>query len=174
MSPSLLFEWFWLLAAAVLLVNLAIWRARLGRMQRAGEASADDIVRFLRPLCVGGLLACGLLLVIQRVAGWNSPVCAQVLPLSDPWALASLAVTLGAWSAVVGWVCVGEGAELISRLSPALGRRYPGRAVSARVLRLAVPGLLLLALLGPLLSRMASPPGEAVARQCYPAGGGSP
>jgi hypothetical protein len=168
-----IFRWVWLLIGAALLLTAVIWRAQLLRMQRAGEASAEDVSRFLRTVVGGGGLACAILLVLQLAAGWDNPSCAQMLPLSDRWALASRLVSLALWAATLGWLWLGDGAELISRLSPGLVRGYSGRTIPPRRLRHALTALVLLAAVGSALPRISPQPGEAAAEaHCAPGPGG--
>ncbi|HEU0053847.1 MAG TPA: hypothetical protein VFQ39_11755 [Longimicrobium sp.] len=141
-----LFRFVWFLALAALAVNVPLWRRRLRLMAADGALPADEPDR----LTAGAVLALGLpslgFAAIALLADWPSTACG--VPLASPPVFASGLLTVVCWASLLAWLWLGGGAETLSRVSPALARRYPGRAWSPRRVRIAVTLLLAATLAG--------------------------
>jgi hypothetical protein len=155
----LLFKYFWFVAAAFMLVNIVIWRQRFATIVDRGivtRAEADRFVLGLAAWLVGGPLLMG---TIAMAAGWSSPFCAGILQFdSVPRALIS-GLSVAAWAAVLWWIWLGKGAELLARVGPALARRpvYDKQYSPARV-RLFVTTLIVVSGVGGAIAWRTMPP----------------
>jgi hypothetical protein len=140
----LLFRYFWFFGAAMMLVNVVLWRRRLPRLVAAGTMTKREMDGFLWG---GGLLLVGppiLLGVIGLAAGWSDPFCAGAFSFDGPARAANSLVILGMWAAGLWWVWLGNGADLLGRVGPVLNShpRYD-RRYSPRLVRLATTALVL-------------------------------
>ena len=144
-----LFRYLWFFCAAVMLANVLLWRRRLTRLVDAGtitKRELDDFLRGAALLLVGAPVLLGL---IGLVAGWSDPFCAGAFSFDGPARAASSLVTLGTWAAGLWWVWMGNGADVLGRVAPALSShpRYD-RRYSPRLVKLATTGLVLLCGIG--------------------------
>src|SRR3954464_7797702 len=111
-----IFRYFWFVCAAVMAVNLVIWRRRFTPLLVSGTVTQREVDLFLlwaRAWLVGVPLLLG---AIGLAAGGTSPFCASFLAFDTvPRAMVSLGVvsTLGA---TLWWLWRGNGAELLSRI----------------------------------------------------------
>lgn len=142
----MIFRYFWLLMLAVVAVNAVIYRGRFRRMEAAGVLSPTDSGRLLRAWIVGlGGLSLAFA-ALQLAAGWDSPFCVHARPLTDPFVLGFWLVAAVAWAAFVAWIFAWGGDALVSRASPALTQRYPGRGWSPRTARIGAVVIVVAAL----------------------------
>jgi hypothetical protein len=114
----LVLRYFWFFCAAVMSVNIVIWRRRLRTVVSRGSAKQDDVDRFLRGAAaslIGGPILLGL---IALAAGWSSPCCAGVLEFDTlPRALTS-GVIVAESLALLFWIWLGKGADLLAVVGP--------------------------------------------------------
>jgi hypothetical protein len=133
MPPFL--RYFWFLCAAVMLVNVGIWRRRLAPLVAAGVVSREEADRFTRGAPFWLILPCLLLAAISLAAGWSDPFCAGVLSFADGPRRATSAIIVATWVALLWWIWLGRGADFLARVGPALTnaadyqRRYSAGAV---------------------------------------------
>lgn len=155
-----IFRYFWFLFAAAMAINVLLWRRRLLIAVDRGRASRDEVdafVRWLGTCLVGGGIAIGL---TELAAGWSSPFCAVVGSAADVPHVVSAAIELGAMLILLLWVWRGNGADLLARIGPALGRTpnydktYPPQYVRA-----FVSFAVLVALASRVAAQAAMPPG---------------
>jgi hypothetical protein len=143
MSGTWIFRYFWFIGAAFMFVNILIWRRRLNALVGQGALSESDATHFTR-VALAGL--CGLSLalgIISLLAGWSDPFCSQGLSFRDAPTAASSIITIGGWVAFLGWVWIGNGADLLGRIVPALARRpIAGTHYSAERVRTVVTVLI--------------------------------
>lgn len=127
MNPPPIFRYVPLVFAGVALLNVLIWSRRLRRLQASGGITRADAGRFLRT--VGGALVFAFLAwaLLVLAAGWPDPFCMQALPLRDPLVAATYAATIVPVLLVMVWVLAFGGDQVVSRASPALTQRFPGR-----------------------------------------------
>jgi hypothetical protein len=146
---QLYFNYFWFICAAVMLINVAIFRRRFTTIVSHGvltKAEADHFIVWLAVWFVGGPLLAG---VIALVAGWPSPLCAGILQFdSAPKALFA-ALSLAGWAALLWWVWRGGGADFLARAGPALSRPpVYDRKYSPSVVRAVVTAFVLFFAIG--------------------------
>lgn len=153
-----LFQYFWFVGAAFMLVNIAIWRRRLAVVVERGAATKAEVDRFVSWLAVYLVGAPIVMGVIGLVAGWSSPFCAGVLLFADvPRSIVSL-VTVAGWFALLWWVWRGAGADFLSRVGPALAQRPSYDTVySPRVVRLVVTAIVVLSSIGSVVTSRTMP-----------------
>jgi hypothetical protein len=156
-----IFEYFWFVCAAFMLINVLVLRRRLATTVARGNATAAETERFVRwagACLIGGPLTLG---VIGLAAGWPSPFCAGVLSFGDvPRSLVSL-VTLAGWVLLLWWVWRGDGAAFLSRVGPALSQRPDyDKSYPPHLVRLAVTAMVLVSGVGAIVvsRRMPLPP----------------
>jgi len=161
--PASLFRYFWLLFIAVMLVNAAIWRHRLRQLEALGGVSRAEADRFLRGAVIAIVLFALVSELILALTGWPLPACLLSAPLTTPAPLAMAAITLVAWGLLLWWVWVGQGAQTLARVGPALFTRgqVTKREYSASVVRAAVTGIVVVSFIGSFVARLgvfAQPP----------------
>jgi len=154
----LFLRYFWFVCAIAMAVNVAILRSRLATLVSRGavsQAEADRFTRWAALWLIGGPTVLG---VIGLAARWPMPFCAGVLEFDSlPRALSSL-VILAAWIALLWWVWGEAGADLLSRIGPALGRSPSyDKAYSPRRVRLAVTALVLISAVGAVVASRSIP-----------------
>jgi hypothetical protein len=127
-------RFFWFIAAAVMLVNVAIWRRALVPLAARGVVGRDEVDRFARGAAFW-LAGPGVVLgVVALWAGWPAPLCAAPLSFADTPQAAASATMLIAWGALLWWIWRGGGADFLARVLPALpGRDGRGPAIPAAV-----------------------------------------
>ena len=147
-----IFRYFWFLCAAVMTVNIIIWRIRLAGAIERGMISREEADRFTRLAAlwlVGSSCAFGL---IGLVAGWSSPFCAGFLSFdSTPQALTAL-LMIALWSSTLLWVWRGKGAEFLARVGPMLNGRQSLITLSPRMVRVGVTAVVLASATGAAIS----------------------
>jgi hypothetical protein len=160
----LIFKYFWFLAAAAMLVNIAIWRLRIGAVVSRGgvtRAEADRFILWLAAWLVGVPLLMG---IVTIVAGWSSPFCAGILMFDSVPRILFSGLTLAAYAAALWWVWLGRGAELLAHIGPALRRRpSPDKQYSPTVVRAVVTAVVLISGFGgAIVWRMMPVPSDVV------------
>lgn len=147
-----IFRYFWFLCAAVMTVNIIIWRIRLaGAIERdmIAREEADRFTRLGALWLVGSSCAFGL---IGLAAGWSSPFCAGFLSFdSVPQAVTAI-LMIALWSCSLWWVWRGKGAEFLARVGPMLNARQSSSALSPRMVRLGVTAVVLASAAGSAIS----------------------
>lgn len=156
---NLILRHFWLLFLVVMLINVAIWRARLTALVSAGRASEEEVDRFIRGLAIAVIGYALVSEAIMLVAGWPNPLCVYTEPMTSPGVVASYLSTVVVWALLLWWVWRGPGAELLSRLGPGL-MRPPARptAYTPRQVRVVVTVLLAIAALAFVIGLQMQPP----------------
>lgn len=143
MMPAI-FKYFWFLCAAIMLVNVFVWRRRLRVTVDRGIATNAEVERFVwwvGAWLVGGPIVLG---VIGLAAGWRSPFCAEIFSFDTAPRLLTSMVNVGACGTLLWWVWRGSGADFLGRVGPALAtnpsykKRYSPTAV-----RLTITALVL-------------------------------
>jgi hypothetical protein len=140
-----IFQYFWFVCAAIMLLNILTWKRRLAGVVERGnatQAEVDHFIRWARVYLVGGPIAFG---VIALVADWPSPFCSGIMVFDDvSHTLVSL-LTLSGWIGFLWWIWRRDGAEFLARVAPALGTRpnYDAR-YSPRLVRMAITAIVLL------------------------------
>jgi hypothetical protein len=139
-----LFRYSWLLCAAAMVVNVGIWRRRLLVLMARGTLTSEAAARFIRGAALWLVTPCILLGLIALSAGWSGPCCRGVLSFRDAPSTATSAVILGLWTALLGWVWLGRGADVLGRIGPVLTNRPRyDHTVSPAVVRVTITGLIL-------------------------------
>jgi hypothetical protein len=154
--PDSIVRYFWLFFIVVMLVNVAIWRHRLRQLEALGGVSRAEADRFLRGAAVA-IVAFGLASeLVLALSGWPQPQCVLTGPLTTPATLATAAVNLVAWALLLRWVWVGQGAQTLARVGPALFTqgRVTKREYSVAVVRAAVTGFVALSFIGGVVWRL--------------------
>lgn len=136
---------FWFLCAAVWMVLIATTiRPKVAEAVRRDQITPAEGRRFVRGLAISIGLVCGILGMIALVADQPAPFCIEPMSFHDWPSAAANGFTLIAWSALLGWVWLGSGADLLGRIAPAFTnaprwrRRYsPGSVRVAVTLLLA-------------------------------------
>jgi hypothetical protein len=154
--PAPVFRYFWLLFIAVMLVNAAIWRHRLRQLEALGGVSRVEADRFLRGAVIAVVAFALASEVILALSGWPEPQCLVSGPLTAPATLATAAVTLVAWTLLLWWVWVGQGAQTLARVGPAIFSRgrVTKREYSASLVRAVVTGIVVMSLIGSVIARL--------------------
>jgi hypothetical protein len=142
-------KYFWFLAAAVMAVNMVIWRGRLATLVSRDvvtKVEADRFVRWSASWLVGTPLVLG---ATSLAAGWVSPFCAATLAFDTaPRVLTSLVIVLG-WFFVLRWIWRSSGADLLARVGPVLGKQpVYGKTYSPAAVRAVVTLLVLASAIG--------------------------
>src|SRR5688572_4629045 len=122
MLPGAVLDWFWLLGAAVMLLNAALVYAGAGALVRAGRVTADQRRRFAIGLAAVSAGFCLAVQVVVWVSGENRPACLAALPPTTSASLATSVLTLLGWAALLLWVWAGRGADTLARFAPAMMR----------------------------------------------------
>ncbi len=161
---SIIFRYFWFIAATFMLVNILIWRRRSGAAISNGILSHDEFNHFIRWASVWLIVLPLLLGAIGLAARWPSPFCAGMLSFTDvPRTLCSL-VVLSSWVSLLWWAWRGNGAEFIAHVLPSLN---PGsqtnRTYSVQLVRIAITVVVIIsAIVTPIIWRTMPLPPEAV------------
>lgn len=145
----LILRYFWFLCAAVMSVNLAIWRSRLMPVITRGVVTKEEVDRFTRGAGVWFVGGPALVGCISLASAWSSPFCAGVLAFDTlPRILTSL-VELGGWITALWWVWRGDGAEFLARVGPVLSQRPSDRRqYSATLVRVVVTVVVIFSAVG--------------------------
>ena len=138
-------RYFWFLCAAMMAVNVIIWRRRLLTVVSRGTASQNESDRFVRGAGVWLIGVPILLGLIALAAGWSSPFCAGILQFDTLSRTLTSGVIVVSWLVFLAWIWRGHGAEFLARVGPALTQRADyERAYSVRGVRLVVTAAILL------------------------------
>jgi hypothetical protein len=161
-----LLRYFWFFAAAIMMLNVISWRRSLALLVADGTLATRDAERLTRGATVWLVGAPVLLGLIALAAGWPDPFCAGALSFSDLPSAATSLIMLASWAALLWWVWIGRGAELLGRLSPVMTRSpFIKRSVSPRTVRLVITGLVVWSAVGAALMwrRVPGPPADRCA-----------
>lgn len=116
------FRYFWFAFAAMALVNVLVWRHRLRPLVDEGSLTQAEMDGFIRGVAGWVSGTCVLLGCIGLAAGWSDPFCGGRHPFDGNATAATSLVMLTAWGALLWWVWMGNGADLLGRIGPALAR----------------------------------------------------
>lgn len=159
MLPTGLRDWFWLLAAIVMVLNAGLAYAGAGALVRSRRVTQDERRRFAAGL---GAVTAGFCLTVQAVVwitGESRPECLAALPPTTPASVATNVLTLLGWAALLLWVWVGQGADTLARFAPAVIRSSSsGRIHGPGQVRRFVTGFVALAGLGSVVASVMVPP----------------
>ena len=159
-----IFKYFWFIAAAFMLVNIAIWRFRIGAVVSRGvvtRADADRFILWITVWLVGVPLLWGSVAI---AAGWPSPFCAGIFVFDSVPRILSSGLNLAVYAALLWWIWLGRGAEFLSHVAPALGRRPSGdKQYSPKVVRVVVTVLVVISGIGGAVAWRTMPAGPVVA-----------
>ena len=147
MNP--LFRYFWFVCAGFVFVNSAIWRSRVNKLLSLGRVTEEERDAFIRAIVFGLGAPCLALGAVALWAGYPNPSCAGIPSFHDFGSAASSVITILVWVAILRWVWIGPGGELLSRIGPVLWRipNWQG-TYTPRAVRLVVTGLVLIATIG--------------------------
>ena len=149
----LIFKYFWFIAALFMLVNVFHVRTRLVALVDRGVASRREVNQFVLWLAAWFVIAPLILGAIGLAAGWSSPFCGGIMEFGTDYQILASVANVAVWASVLWWVWRGAGADLLSRVGPALSiqpsyeKRYSPRSV-----RLAVTAFILLSSIGAIIS----------------------
>jgi hypothetical protein len=144
-----LFRYFWFVCAAVMVANVMIWRRRLAVLVAQGTLTPKEAARFTRGAVLWLVTPCVVLGLIALSAGWSNPICGGMLSFHDAPSAATSAVILGSWTALLGWVWLGRGADVLGRIGPVLTNRPRyDHTVAPAAVRVSVTAMILVAGLG--------------------------
>lgn len=142
----LIFRYFWFLCAALMFVNLLIWRWRLALLVTRGTVTPKEAERFVRGAAFWLVIPCLLLGGIALSAGWSDPFCAGLFSFQDAPSAATALVILGVWAALLAWVWLGRGADILGRIGPVLSNlSLYNHTFSPSAVRVAVTAVVLAA-----------------------------
>jgi hypothetical protein len=134
---------FWVTIAATSL------RARLAESVRRNHVSAEEATGFANGVAISVGSVCFALGAVALAADYPSPFCAQPFSFRDWASAATNLITLAAWAALLSWVWLGSGADLLGRVAPAfLNRPNYDRRYSPRVVRVAITAMLVVSAFG--------------------------
>jgi hypothetical protein len=159
MLPGRVLEYFWLIAAALMLLTAALVHARAGALVRARRVTREERRRFALGLAAWSAGFCLVVQVVVWMTGETRPACLAALPPTTPASLATNVVTLVGWAALLLWVWIGRGADTLARFAPAIvGRGSAGRTYGPAQVRRFVTGGILIATVGSVVASMIVPP----------------
>lgn len=144
-----IFRYFWFLCAALMIVNIILWRRRLALLVTRGSVTPEEAEHFVRGATFGLVTPFLLLGTISLWAGWSDPLCAGVFSFRDAPSAATSLVILGTWAVLLAWVWLGRGADILGRIGPILSN-HPlyNHTYSPLAVRVAVTAVILAAGIG--------------------------
>ena len=143
MGVTVVLGFFWFLCAAVWMVLIATTiRPKVAEAVRRDHITAEEGKQFVRGLAASIALCCGILGTIALVAHQPAPFCTEPFSFHDWPSAATNGVTLAAWGALLGWVWLGSGADLLGRIAPAFTDAPRWRRYSPWSVRLVITLLL--------------------------------
>ncbi|MGH7630765.1 MAG: hypothetical protein ACREOF_15540 [Gemmatimonadales bacterium] len=162
MLPSGVREYFWLIAAGLMLANAALLHTRAGALVRAGQATDHERRRFAVGVAWVSVGFCLLAQAVVWLTGESRPECLAALPPNSPASVATTALTLVGWTALLLRVWRGQGAQTLARFAPAfMPAGSSDRTYSPAGVRRLVSGVVVIAMLGSVVaSRVAPPPAD--------------
>ena len=144
-TVTIIFRYFWILVAGVMLLNITIWRKRLAPLIDRGTVTKAEVDRFVKwagVWLVGGPIVVGL---TALAAGWSTPFCAGILLFDDVPRATWEALASRNPCALLWWVWRANGADFLARVGPALTQRSTSaRQFSPALVRLAVTAFVLI------------------------------
>ena len=154
-----IFRYFWFIALAVMLLNVALMRPRIARLVELGRVTQDEANDFIRGAAFAFGIPCVVLGSIALWARWPSPMCAGVLSFRDGPSTATTLVIVAAWALVLRWVWIGSGADVLGRFGPAM-MNPPNweRTYSPTLVRWFVTLIVLTAAIGGAVAYRSMPP----------------
>jgi hypothetical protein len=139
-------KYFWFLCAAVMALNVLIFRRRLLALVDHGNATRPEVDRFVRWLgvwIIGGPIIFGISVL---AAGWSSPLCALGAPSNSAPRVLMSAYSVATGALLLLWIWRGNGADFLARTASAFTRRssrmttYPASYVRTFVTLLVLVG----------------------------------
>jgi hypothetical protein len=111
---------FWFLCAALWMFLIATTiRPKVAEAVRRDHITLGEGRTFLRGLAISIGFGSGVLGMIALVADRPAPFCIEPFLFHDWSSAASTGFILIAWGALLGWVWLGSGADLLGRIAPA-------------------------------------------------------
>ena len=158
MLPGRLLEYFWLIAAAFMLLTAALFHARTSTLVRAGHVTDEQRRRFALGLAAWSAGFCLAVQAVVWLTGESRTECLAALPPNTPASLATTVLTLVGWAALLLWVWRGRGAETLARFAPAMirGGAAPRVYAPAQVRRF-VTGVVVVAIVGSFVASVVAP-----------------
>jgi hypothetical protein len=156
-----IFRYFWFMCAAVMGVNVIIWHRLLAERVTRGALTREEAYRFTRGAAFWLVCPCLVLGSIALAAGWSDPFCAGVLTFRGLPSAATSLVILALGSIFFGWLWLGRGATVLSRVGAALTDRPDG--ISPGIVRIAATGALVASGVGAVTASRQVPAGCAFA-----------
>jgi hypothetical protein len=156
--PRWLVGWFWLFAAAIMAVNAALVYARSAPLVRAGLVSSNERRRFALGLAAWTVGFCLAVQVVVWLTGEGRPECLAAFPPDSAASVATTALTLVAWAALLGWIWRGRGADVLARFAPAFVPGRPaGRPANPAQVRRLVTVLVAVSVVGSMVASRIAP-----------------
>src|SRR4029450_1946645 len=138
-SSPMVLRYFWFLCAVAMVGNVLTWRQRLRQLVARGTVTSEEAEWFTRWAAFWLVGPCLLLGIIALSAGWPNPFCGGGLSFRDGPSAATAVVVLGVWMALLWWLWLGRGADVLGRIGPILpGRPRYDRTFPPAVVRVVV------------------------------------
>src|SRR5262245_10384431 len=152
---DLIFRHFAIILIAVVLINVAVARARIPRLVAAGRTDAAQAEKFVWLTAAWFIGTFALDEVLTITSGASSPTC--FIPASHPngtWQYLAWTIWIGWVLGVTGWIWFGRGAERVATFGPLFAKRFEaGQSYKTSTIRLVTllwcVGIIVLPLLTP-------------------------
>lgn len=160
-----LIRYFWFVCAGAMVLNVIAWRRHLLALVASGSLTAFEAQRLTRGAALWLVGVPVILGLIALAAGWPDPLCAGALSFRDMPSAVTSVILLVSWAALLWWVWLGRGAELLRHAGPALANSPSiKRAVAPSTVRLLITAVVLWSAIGGALMWRRSP--AAVTDRC--------
>jgi hypothetical protein len=155
--PGGVLEYFWLVAAALMLGTAALVYRRARAMVGAGVVTEEERRRFALGLTGWGAGFCLAVQAVVWLTGERRIECLAALPPNAPASIATTALTLASLAALLVWVWRGRGAETLARFAPALLGVGASRDHAPGHVRRLVSGGVAIAIVGSVIASQLAP-----------------